>query len=226
MRKRIREVARIGWTGAAVLLVVLAAAEAGDASPNEAPPVAYTIDVALDAERMQLRGSETLRYTNRSPDSIPDLWFHLYLNAFRNEESTFMRESRGHLRRDEMPADGWGWIDIHRLTIAGADRTRDLTYIQPDGTDPGDRTVARVPLVSPLGPGETIEVAFEFEAQLPRSSREPGIAATTFSPASGSRRSGSGRASDAGMPLRLAGTVTSSTPRANSTRTSVATTSA
>ncbi len=117
---------------------------------------------------MQLRGSETLRYTNRSPDTIPDLHFHLYLNGFRNDESTFMRESRGHLRRDEMSSGGWGWIDIHRLTIAGTDRTQDLTYIQPDGTDPGDRTVARVPLASPLGPGETVEVAFEFEAQLPK----------------------------------------------------------
>jgi hypothetical protein len=175
MRKQIREASR-GWCVlAASFLIALAAvgasgaaARAATAHSEGAPAVDYTIHVRLDPVPMRLHGSETLRYTNRSPDAIPDLRFHLYLNGFRNEESTFMRESRGHLRRDEMPTGGWGWIDVQRLTIAGADRTQDVTYIQPDGTDPDDRTVARVPLASPLRPGETIEVAFDFEAQLPK----------------------------------------------------------
>jgi len=158
------------WRIAAAALVLLAAAAApafGEAR-SATPVVDYTISVPLDPESMRLHGSETLRYTNRSPDSIPDLCFHLYLNAIRNEKSTFMRESRGHLRRDEMPSGGWGWIDLPQVSVDGADRTGDLRYTQPDGTDPGDRTVARVPLVSPLQPGETVEVEFEFEAQLPK----------------------------------------------------------
>ena len=135
---------------------------------RERPTVDYAIQVRLDAEEMKLYGSEILLYTNHSPDRIPDLRFHLYLNAFKNEKSTFMRESRGRLRDDELPPDGWGWIDVRRITVNGTDRTEALDYIQPDGTDPEDRTVARVPLESALLPGETVEVGFEFVAQLPK----------------------------------------------------------
>lgn len=171
------------WCAVIVSIVVLTAlARPAMNEPRRVPaetPVAasseglasaadYTLQVALDPDSKRLRGSETLRYTNGSPDSIPDLCFHLYLNAFRNEKSTFMRESQGQLRRDEMPDGGWGWIDVHRVTVDGADRTGELRYTQPDGTDPEDRTVARLPLASPLAPGETVEVAFEFEAQLPK----------------------------------------------------------
>jgi hypothetical protein len=130
--------------------------------------VDYTIHVRLDAQKMKLHGSEVLLYTNHSPDTIPDLRFHLYLNAFKNEKSTFMRESDGHLRRNVMPEDGWGWIDVDRLTVDGIDRTGALEYIQPDGTDPEDRTVARIPLEHALEPGETVQIGFEFVAQLPK----------------------------------------------------------
>lgn len=168
MGKQIRGACRGWWILVASFLIPAGVSSAEVPSSDRAPVVDYTIRVSLDPERMQLRGSETLRYTNRSPDLIPDLRFHLYLNAFRNDRSTFMRESGGHLRRDEMPSEGWGWIDISRFTIDGADRTRDLTYIQPEGTDPEDRTVARAPLASPLRPGEVVEVTFDFEAQLPK----------------------------------------------------------
>ncbi len=170
-RKRIRTASCGRWIAATCFAIALGASGAvavTDAPSEEPPVVAYTIRATLDPDEMRLRGTELLRYTNRSPDAIPDLRFHLYLNAFRNEKSTFMRESAGHLRRDEMPAGGWGWIDVQRLVVDAVDRTSDLTFIQPDGTDPEDRTVARVPLASPLGPGKTVEVAFEFEAQLPK----------------------------------------------------------
>ena len=114
MGKRIREACYGWWVVAASFLIALAAIGAGAAAAraavarSEGPPaVDYTIHVRLDPGPMRLHGSETLRYTNRSPDAIPDLRFHLYLNGFRNEKSTFMRESRGHLRRVEMPSGGW-----------------------------------------------------------------------------------------------------------------------
>ena len=45
---------------------------------------------------------------------MPDLWFHLYLNAFKNTRTTFYRESGGTLRATTWPADGWGCIDVRR----------------------------------------------------------------------------------------------------------------
>ena len=64
------------------------------------------ISVKLDPETKKLSGKQRLTWRNTSPDTIGDLWFHLYLNAFRNSNSTFFRESNGMLRDDEMPEDG------------------------------------------------------------------------------------------------------------------------
>lgn len=55
----------------------------------------YEIDVTLDPATKKLNGRETLTWKNASPDIIRELRFHLYLNAFRNDKSTFMRESGG-----------------------------------------------------------------------------------------------------------------------------------
>jgi hypothetical protein len=37
------------------------------------------------AEAAAAAGHEVITYTNATPDPIPDLVFHLYLNAFRDE---------------------------------------------------------------------------------------------------------------------------------------------
>ncbi|MEZ4702755.1 MAG: M1 family peptidase, partial [Rhodothermales bacterium] len=42
--------------------------------------VDYTIKGTLDTEKNQLHGTETIRYTNNSPDALPYLWMHLEQN--------------------------------------------------------------------------------------------------------------------------------------------------
>jgi len=51
--------------------------------------VRYTIAARLDPANKTITGRETLAWRNESPDAIPELRFHLYLNAFQNEKSTF-----------------------------------------------------------------------------------------------------------------------------------------
>jgi hypothetical protein len=137
--------------------------------PERAEDVAsYTISVRLDPDTRQLTGRQRLTWRNTSPDTIGDLWFHLYLNAFRNSNSTFFRESHGQLRDDEMPEDGWGWIEVDSLTLTdGADLKPSLSFEAPDDGNKEDRTVARVRLPRPVGPGESISLDIGFTAQLP-----------------------------------------------------------
>jgi hypothetical protein len=107
-------------------------------------------------------------WTNSSPDVVRELRFHLYLNAFRNAQSTFMRESGGGHRGSFMTEDGWGWISIRSLvTGTGEDLTGAITFIQPDDGNPEDRTVIRVPLLSPVRPGASLTLQIDFTAQLP-----------------------------------------------------------
>ncbi|WP_128545716.1 M1 family metallopeptidase [Larkinella soli] len=137
----------------------------------------YRIQVRLDPDTRRLTGRQTLVWKNPSGDLIRELQFHLYLNAFRNEESTFMRESGGQLRGeyiDRDDRDAFGSIDLLSMTTRdpASGRTENLTgrieFIQPDDANPADRTVIRVPLSRPVGPGESITLDMAFRAKLPR----------------------------------------------------------
>src|ERR1035437_10924653 len=79
----------------------------------------YTLSARLDPAGKSVTGHETLIWKNDSQDSIPDLQFHLYMNAFKNTKSTFLRESGGQLRGDRLQKDSWGYIDIKRMQISG-----------------------------------------------------------------------------------------------------------
>ncbi len=128
------------------------------------PIVDYNIEVRLDTKQKMLYGNQRLIYTNHSPDIIPDLWFHLYLNAFRNSRSTYMMELReGH----GGGAEAWGFMHIEKAEVAGVDRTDAMDYDpSPEGA-PGDRSVMRLPLLEPLLPGGSVEVNVQFRAKLP-----------------------------------------------------------
>ena len=95
--------------------------------PTRAPRVVdYAIDVRLDAANRSLTGSERLTWINPSTDAVGELWFHLYLNAFRNNRSTFFRESGGQLRGDQMPRRRLG-LDGRALDEAGGRHRPHLT---------------------------------------------------------------------------------------------------
>ena len=65
--------------------------------------VSYDIAVTLDTEKKEITGRQLTVWKNPATtpaDAVSDLWFHLYWNAFRNNRSTFYRESGGQLRND------------------------------------------------------------------------------------------------------------------------------
>jgi len=122
----------------------------------------YKIEARLDGTRHTITASETLIWTNAGTTAVTELPFHLYLNAFKNEQSLFMRTSHGEMRRAKASDTGWGWTSLESVTIGGSELVGKLTYPhQPD------ETVAIVPLEQPIEPGSTIEVQLKFTAQLP-----------------------------------------------------------
>ncbi|MAB79389.1 MAG: hypothetical protein CMJ89_08545 [Planctomycetes bacterium] len=131
----------------------------------------YQIEARLDGETKRLKGSLELRWTNNSGESVEDLWFHLYMNAFSNNRSTFMRESKGDVRKNE-DEDGWGWSQVTDIRVeqyeGDADLMHTFQYRRPDDGNPDDRTVFSVDLPRPLPSGETIKVVLDWEVQLPR----------------------------------------------------------
>jgi len=60
--------------------------------------VHYKIEAKLDVKTKIITGRKTLNWLNTSEVPVSDLRFHLYLNAFKNNRSTFMKESGGSSR--------------------------------------------------------------------------------------------------------------------------------
>ena len=128
----------------------------------------YNISVELDTSKHELRGTEILYWHNASSDSIFELQFHLYLNAFRNDRTTFMLESGGRHRGYEKNEKIWGWTNIHSMKIIdGVDLTELIEFYQPDDGNKNDKTVIKVPLNKPLKPGENISLRIDFTSKLP-----------------------------------------------------------
>ena len=131
--------------------------------------VDYDIKVSLDPETKLVEGSEVLKWTNPSDVPVGELRFHLYWNAFRNDRSTFFKESGGQLRGDRADTKkGWGYTDVTSLTWDGAELIKGARFDSPDDGNPDDRTVLVVPLPRPVAPGETAALAIAWKAKVPR----------------------------------------------------------
>ncbi|MDI6850063.1 MAG: M1 family metallopeptidase [Candidatus Saccharicenans sp.] len=138
----------------------------------------YDLKVELLTETAMLNGQETIVWTNITRDYVPDIWFHLYWNAFKNELSTMAQEARREkmFSRYRAGKDDWGWIKITSLTTAsGKDLMPAASFISPDEPhNPHDQTVLRVELPEPLAPGQTITLNIDFQAKVPRNGLRTG----------------------------------------------------
>ena len=158
------------------MAVVLTRALSADAQPLSPRNANYTIDVTLDTRARTLSARETLVWTNITNASTDELQFHLYYNAWRNDDSTWMREhtlTSWWQGASTQRAEDRAAIDISSLTIKGgaiapADLTRQMRFIAPDDGNKDDRTVMSVALPEPIGPGETLTIDIAFTAKIPR----------------------------------------------------------
>ncbi len=131
--------------------------------------VDYRIKAKLHPEEKAVSGQETLTWLNDSDEFVSELQFHLYLNAFKNNRSTFMKESRGAHRGFKSGEEAWGHIDITKIQLAsGEDLLARMEYIQPDDGNKDDQTVMRLSLPKPVPPRQKITLDIEFYSKLPK----------------------------------------------------------
>jgi hypothetical protein len=135
---------------------------ADEVSPGQGP-VVYTLEVALDPASHELRGKGVIRFTNRSSKPQRELWFHAYLNAFRDDESVFMRGPAEGFRGSQ-PMTHRGGLEVHSLRARELDA--DL-WPSVRSEDPGDATDLQVTLPREVLPNETLTLDVAFTATLP-----------------------------------------------------------
>ncbi|MEE9574130.1 MAG: M1 family peptidase, partial [Candidatus Neomarinimicrobiota bacterium] len=123
--------------------------------------VAYDIDVTLDDSLHTLSAYEKLTYTNNSSDELDFIWFHLWPNAYKNNETAFGKQAfdlgstKFHFANDYAR----GYIDSLDFRVNGESVT--LEY-HPDWND-----VAKVHLPNPLKPGESVLIETPFYVKIP-----------------------------------------------------------
>ena len=124
------------------------------------PIASYTIEVTLDAEAKTLSAHEVITYLNATEHPMSDLVFHLYLNAFRSQDSIFLQESGAVHRGNSWDPLHPGWIQVTDIQL------KDGTPLALEEIEDG--TLARANLPSPVAPGESVAVVLDFQTQLPR----------------------------------------------------------
>lgn len=146
--------------------------------PPEARVADYVIDARLDAEAHTVAGTARITWRNRTAAPASDLALHLYMNAFRADDTAWMKESRGTHRsaRQHKKEGRWGYIDLTSARLLGQGPASTLQALEGGGVastaltwaEGSDPSLATVALPRPVAPGEAVTVELEFTTQLPR----------------------------------------------------------
>ena len=125
----------------------------------------YDIFVEYKQKNHTLDGDMKLEWINPTRDTIDNLRFHTYMNAFKNSQSTFMQES-GYSGQILKNKDN-GWIKVNEISTKGSDLTYSTEFVQPDDNNIHDQTVMDVSLKNPVKPNDTITLNIDFKTKLP-----------------------------------------------------------
>lgn len=123
--------------------------------------VAYKIDVSLSTKEHTLTGKESLTYRNNSPDTLKEVWFHLYPNAYRDNRSVFAQETyrEGSYRFFFAPRKDRGFIDIQALQMEAVPI--------PSAQRKIEDTEMKVILPRPIPPGDSTTFDIRFFVKIP-----------------------------------------------------------
>lgn len=172
-------------------MAVLALAGApGAQSPTPLSPqnANYDIDVTLDPVARTLAGSETISWRNTGTVDAYSIRLHLYWNAFRHTDSTWLKQRR--LAGDDplgaAAAGDFGYSEIATIVTLNDDgSTREdlkpvLRYISPDDQNTGDRSLASAALATAVKPGDTLRLRITWTGKFPKNFDRTGVIGNYF----------------------------------------------
>lgn len=147
----------------------------------------YDIDVTLDPSTRILTGSEVITWRNTGSIPAYSLRLHLYWNAFRNTNSTWLRQRR--LAGDNPFAgareDDFGYMNVTALRFINADGTESdlmphFRYISPDDQNRDDRSLAAADLPVGVPPGASMRIKVEWTGRFPKNFDRTGAIGNYF----------------------------------------------
>ncbi|RSK35465.1 M1 family metallopeptidase [Hymenobacter metallilatus] len=123
----------------------------------------YSIDVTLDDKQHLLSGREELIYTNNSPQALTYIWFHLWPNAYRDNNTAFARQQlRNGSRKFQFASPSQrGYIDGLEFQVNGQPARLEYDATSPD--------MAKLVLPQPLAAGARATITTPFRVKIPDS---------------------------------------------------------
>lgn len=134
----------------------------GQTSPYFQQEVNYNISVALDDQHHFLHGSVEIEYVNNSPDELEFLYFHLWPNAYKNNETALAKQQfqiNGKSKLFKLDSNR-GYIDSLDFSVNGEQVLWEY--------DIGHIDICSITLKEPLKPGQQINIRTPFRVKLPR----------------------------------------------------------
>lgn len=140
--------------------------------------VKYTMDIDMNVETNKFNGKQKLEYWNNSPDTLTQVFYHLYWNAFQPNSMMDTRsrrqgtiqigrnvdwDSRVRDRIQKLKPDEIGYQDVKSLKMNGRAQKFEV-----------HETILQVKLDRPILPNTKVVFDMEFEAQVPLQVRRSG----------------------------------------------------
>ena len=130
----------------------------------------YSMDIDVDVNKYQYKGTQKAVYTNNSPDELTKVFYHLYFNAFQPGSQMDVRslnikdpDRRVGDRISKLQPDEIGYIKVNSLQQNGVSVAFETVG-----------TILEVTLDTPIKSGESVTFDMLFEAQVPAQIRRSG----------------------------------------------------
>ena len=130
----------------------------------------YSMDIDVDVNKYQYKGTQRAVYTNNSPDELTKVFYHLYFNAFQPGSQMDVRslnikdpDRRVGDRISKLQTDEIGYIKVNSLQQNGVSVAFETVG-----------TILEVTLDTPIKSGESVTFDMLFEAQVPVQIRRSG----------------------------------------------------
>ena len=143
--------------------------------PYSQQDIRFTVSARLEEPSGELSATGRLLYRNNSPDTLTQIAFHLYLNAFRPGSKWVAHEQAedGFSRWARLPDPYFAYERLSRAAIGS---------VAVEAQYPGapDSTVVEFALSKPLAPGDSLVVDLEWTARLSVLARRQGRAGRRY----------------------------------------------
>ena len=121
--------------------------------------VNYTIDVRLDVQKNELFADETIQYINNSPDTLRFIYFHLWVNAYKNNQTALCKQMMAYGNDALNKSKPSGYIDSLDFKINNQKVVWNFLEEYID--------ICKIELTEPLLSGDTIIITTPFHVKIP-----------------------------------------------------------